>query len=583
MRSKSQILFLTIFLLIFFPASIQGQTRLLNSVFVVETYNSSTNTRTWAPISLIYPDQYHNPNELLEELQLIANTAPEIVDLFTIGQSIQERDIHCLRITNEQNTDTKAGVLFVAHHHAREQITVEAVLRFILHLVNGFGIDQTLTDFIDSEEIFIIPTLNPDGLHYVVEEEKFWLRKNLHLIDDDNDGLFNEDPADDVDGDGVVSGFDVYTKNGNKLVYDYSYLEGTDDDGDGLVNEDDIGGIDLNRNYAYRWNDSSLDTGWGSDTTSETYPGTAPFSEPETKAFHTFVNKKLFATAMALHSGINATYFPWASEGATWSEPSLYYLIYNDFLEMWPNLENYLRRKLTTIETQKYFLPTYTSAGSWDDWMYAEKQCLVPMIYEIYHNGSEECQEQLIISNSSHQIMRLDHIFQYFTPFSSAIDSLWDEIQLTFDYWLQITPRLKVEVNSVSGGKVEGEILKMELSIENLSPRVRTVEDLNVLNYDFDPLLKDGNAVTSPEITAAQIVDRTIEFNLEQTIVPNATYSIRIGNNYIGYKTLNIKEVSFTTKEKSIITSESTSWGLIGIVLAIMTVCLWIKGRKEPK
>jgi len=46
-------------------------------------------------------------------------------------------------------------------------------------------------------------------------------------------------------------------------------------------NQDDIG-VDLNRNYGYKWgynNDGSSD-----DLCDESYRGSAPFSEPETAA-----------------------------------------------------------------------------------------------------------------------------------------------------------------------------------------------------------------------------------------------------------------------------------------------------------
>ncbi|UCE12762.1 MAG: hypothetical protein JSV04_11275, partial [Candidatus Heimdallarchaeota archaeon] len=290
----------------------RGQTLFNESKFKVEVISNVGNLRNWSSISLLYPDQYHSPTELLEELQQITDTAPEIVDLFTIGNSIQGREIYCLRITNEKNTYPKAGVMFVAQHHAREQITVEAVLRFLLRLVNNYGVDQKITEYINHEEIFVIPTLNPDGLFYVVEEENFWLRRNLNPIDDDNDGVTNEDPAEDTNGDGIISEYDIIDRKTEEFLG--LYFEGIDTDNDGAINEDGIGGVDLNRNYDYRWNDSSLDSGWGTDTSLETYPGTTPFSEPETQAYRDFLENKSFASAISLHSGINATYFPWSSE-----------------------------------------------------------------------------------------------------------------------------------------------------------------------------------------------------------------------------------------------------------------------------
>ena len=114
---------------------------------------------------------------------------------------------------NEEITTQKAKSLVVAHQHGREQITVEAALRFIIYLINNYGIDDEITEHINTQEIFIIPTVNPDALDVVVEDEDYWLRKNLRPYDDDGDGLIDEDSYEDVNGDGIVSSFDVFEKD----------------------------------------------------------------------------------------------------------------------------------------------------------------------------------------------------------------------------------------------------------------------------------------------------------------------------------------------------------------------------------
>ena len=49
-------------------------------------------------------------------------------------------------------------------------------------------------------------------------------------------------------------------------------------------------GVDLNRNFGYRWGAFSLDPRVGSRLTClETYMGTRPFSEPETTAIRRFI------------------------------------------------------------------------------------------------------------------------------------------------------------------------------------------------------------------------------------------------------------------------------------------------------
>ncbi|MFX0204769.1 MAG: M14 family zinc carboxypeptidase, partial [Candidatus Hodarchaeota archaeon] len=95
--------------------------------------------RTWDDISLLYPDQFHNSTEIMEEIANFEAAAPELVDVSVIGQSVLGKDIQLVRITNEAMTNPKAGVFYVTQHHAREQITVEAILRFIQRILNNYG------------------------------------------------------------------------------------------------------------------------------------------------------------------------------------------------------------------------------------------------------------------------------------------------------------------------------------------------------------------------------------------------------------------------------------------------------------
>ena len=246
--------------------------------------------RTWSNISLLYDNYFHNSSEVDLEINRFHELVPAIIDMEVIGKSYLGKDITALRITNELRTQQKAKTLVVSHHHGREQISVEIALRFILYLLNNYNISKSITNYIDNQEIFIIPTLNPDALDLVVNEGNHWLRKNVRPFDDDGDGIAEEDPLEDVDGDGVVSSFDVYDNTGTRPIYLYTYYEGIDNDADGLINEDMVGFTDLNRNYDSYWRDGD---GWSPDSQSQIYPGPSPFSEPETQAFRDFALKPL--------------------------------------------------------------------------------------------------------------------------------------------------------------------------------------------------------------------------------------------------------------------------------------------------
>ena len=84
----------------------------------------------------------------------------------------------------------------------------------------------------DSTELWFVLVANPDGYDYTFTDGNRLWRKNLR----------------DNDGDGVITGLD---------------------------------GVDPNRNFSYRWGYDN--EGSSPSFGSETYRGTAPASEPETR------------------------------------------------------------------------------------------------------------------------------------------------------------------------------------------------------------------------------------------------------------------------------------------------------------
>ncbi len=122
-------------------------------------------------------------------------------------------------------------------------------------------------------------------------------RSAMVKIDDDGDGRVDEDGYEDIDGDGEILTMIKKVKYGNYVkdkkdprilrrvkpgeIGNYIILgpEGIDNDGDGLVNEDPIGYLDMNRNFGYNWKPSYIQMG----------AGKYPFCTSELKAVGDFL------------------------------------------------------------------------------------------------------------------------------------------------------------------------------------------------------------------------------------------------------------------------------------------------------
>ena len=516
-------------------------------------------------VSLLYEDRFHNTTMLQEEIDNIAALAPDIVDVSVIGQTYQGRNITCIRITNESLAHQKAKVLVIAQHHGREQITIELALRFSLLLINGFGSDAAITDYLNTEEVYIIPALNLDALELVVNENMSWIRKNMRPYDNDGDGLFDEDPEDDANGDGYISAFDVYEKHGSTLDYLYSYFEGIDDDSDGVANEDEKGLVDLNRNYGKWW-------GFGDSSTNpldQTYHGSGPFSEPETATVRDFVLQHRFAMAYSLHSGTNATYFP-TDLSRNWAEWPLYYSIYNDLDLIIPESFNSgsLNAQTTGIRSQL----EAAAGGYWEEWMYYEGGAVVPICFEVYHDGAADAPESITIveDNSTHQIQEWHAIYEYFDPPPTRIDTLWDELKEAFIYLLETTPRLVVEVKSIIGAVSLGSSITLDMEISCRSNRLGSIEDIQVVGPD------DTVIDTLAELEADGVYDGQVQVTLPD-VMPEDGLVLSIGNNYAGFSLVVITEQAGPDIWQTLSQYAPFIVGGVALVVVLTLVRVWTR------
>jgi hypothetical protein len=171
---------------------------------------------------------YHNFTELTKEVDDIVAKYPDIA----------------------RTDEAEPEVLFTHNQHAREHITVEMAV-YLLHLfTDNYAGDATIKNLVDNREIWILPSLNPDGAEYDVSSGSYqWWRKNRQ------------------------------PNNGSGNV-----------------------GTDLNRNWDYKWGCCGGSSG---SPSSETYRGPSPASAPEVKVVSGFVNSRVIDGKQQITAGID--------------------------------------------------------------------------------------------------------------------------------------------------------------------------------------------------------------------------------------------------------------------------------------
>ena len=112
----------------------------------------------------IRSDGYHSYEDMISKLDTITNQYPGITKKFSLGQSVEGRELTCLKISDNPEIDeAEPEIRFIGIIHGDEPIGCELLLNLADTLTSSYNNNGYLTDLVDNMEIFIFPMLNPDG------------------------------------------------------------------------------------------------------------------------------------------------------------------------------------------------------------------------------------------------------------------------------------------------------------------------------------------------------------------------------------------------------------------------------------
>lgn len=252
---------------------------------------------------------YYNFNEVVAQLDSMKVRFPNLITTKQVlGYSIENRPVYLVKISDNPDIDEdEPEVLYTSLLHAREPAGLMAVMYFMYYLLENYATNPSVQYLVNNRELYFIPVINPDGYEY------------NRTINPNGGGMWRKNRK----------------NNGG------SY------------------GVDLNRNfgpYEY-WNAPN----GGSSTTpsSDTYRGTAPFSEPETQIIRDFTASRKIKNSLFYHTYSNLLIYPYGALGRETPDS----LTFREFARDMTAFNGYVYG--TDLQTVNY-----STRGGSDDFLY---------------------------------------------------------------------------------------------------------------------------------------------------------------------------------------------------------------------
>lgn len=262
---------------------------------------------------------YHTLEEIYGYLEKMAATYPDKVNVIVGGKTYEGRQIKGVKLSFKENNP---GVFIEGGIHAREWIT-PAVVTYIL---NEFltSNNTEIRQLAESNDWYIFPSFNPDGFAYTHTKNRLWRKTR---------------------------------KPYNLFCY----------------------GSDPNRNWGYKW----MQGGASSSPCAETFAGSAPFSDIETRSlseYITSISDKFYAY-IAFHSYSQLLLFPYGHTTAHLDNYDELYAIGTK------TIEALAKRYGTKYVTGNIAEAIYIATGSSLDWVKANFKTPIAYTYELRDTG----------------------------------------------------------------------------------------------------------------------------------------------------------------------------------------------------
>jgi len=212
---------------------------------------------------------YSNYAEMRKQLESIAGD--EAATLRSLGTTLGGREVYLLTLSIG-DAEKKPAILLMGSVHAPHLAGSELAVRIARQLVSGKDDDNAIKKLLSDQTIYVIPRPSPDASEAFFHKPHWERTGNARATDDDRDGRTNEDPPDDLNGDGVITMMRIEDPAGAYMAHPDEprimikadraknepgthrlVIEGFDNDSDDEQAEDGPGGTAFDKNFTFEY------------------------------------------------------------------------------------------------------------------------------------------------------------------------------------------------------------------------------------------------------------------------------------------------------------------------------------------
>ena len=300
--------------------------------------------------SISDPYHYYSYDEMTDLFQSLSQNYSDIMSLESIGKTYEQRDIWLVKLSDNVEVDeNEPGVLLMGAHHGNEKPSFEILIYFIKHMVEDYSKENTDDD-----------------------QDGFTNEDHIDGFDNDEDGLIDEDPSEDRVREAINNTqiFLIPMVNPDGVEADSRKNCAPNYGSFGLNKEITSYGVNLNRNYGYKWYlyyvfPLSYHLYMNTLDSSYNYKGERPFCENETIAVKNFVESHKMSISLSYHSYSEVLFYPWMYTSRNAPHENL-------FISVGENISSI--NKYYLYKGSDFLIPRYGGTlGTSEDWLYGKR------------------------------------------------------------------------------------------------------------------------------------------------------------------------------------------------------------------